>query len=193
MDIDIDLADRQLLLQHVAHAQASIIKDSVVSKHPTGVYFQRMPIDLRNGLAAVDYRTAEDLGFFKIDLLNVHVYQHVRDAQHLDNLMSQEPLWELLQNREFVDRVIHINGHYDSICSMPEPISSINHLAMFLAILRPAKKHLIGQLWAEVEKTVWLKAEDSKFGFKRSHSVAYAHLVAVHMNLLCEQLLNTFD
>lgn len=193
MDIDIDLADRQLLLQHVTHVQASIIKDTVVSKHPTGVYFQKMPMDLPSGLAAVDYRTAEDVGFFKIDLLNVHVYQHVKNSTHLDELMNQEPIWELLQNREFVDKLIHINGHYDSICAMPEPITSINHLAMFLALLRPAKKHLIGQLWTEVEKTVWLKTEDSKFGFKRSHSVAYAHLVAVHMNLLCEQLLNTLD
>lgn len=193
MDIDIDLGDRSRLLELIDHVGASNIKAGVVGKHPTGVYFQRMPVDPVSGLAAVDYRAAEDLGFFKIDLLNVHVYQQVRDEEHLLQLMKQEPMWELLQSREFVDQVIHINGHHDSISAMPEPIASVNHLAMFLAILRPAKKHLIGQLWAEVEKTVWLKSEDGKFGFKRAHSIAYAHLAAVHMNLLCEQLLNPLD
>lgn len=193
MDIDIDLADRQMLLQHVTYVQASVLKEGEMIRHPTGVYFQKMPVDLRRGLAAVNYETAEDMGFFKIDLLNVHVYQNIKNHQHLEDLMNQEPVWELLKNREFVDQVIHINKHYDSIAAMPEPITSINHLAMFLAILRPAKKHLIGQLWADVEKTVWQKAEDGKFAFKRSHSVAYAHLAAVHMNLLCEQLLNPSD
>ena len=193
MDIDIDLGDRTNLLNKVDYVGASNLKDTVVAKHPTGVYFQNVPIDPVSGLAVVDYRIAEELGFFKIDLLNVHVYQQVRDEQHLLQLMNQEPVWELLQSKEFVDQVIHINNHYDLICAMPEPITSINHLAMFLAILRPAKRHLIGQLWADVEKTVWQKAEDGKFAFKRSHSIAYAHLAAVHMNLLCEQLLNSFD
>jgi hypothetical protein len=193
MDIDIDLGDRTQLMELVRHVPASNIKDGIAGKHPTGVYFQLIPTDPLSRLSAVDYRTAEELGFFKIDLLNVHVYQQVRDEEHLVQLINQEPLWELLENREFVDQMIHINGHYDSIRAMPEPITSINHLAMFLAILRPAKKHLIGQLWTEVEKTVWLKSNDGKFGFKRSHSIAYAHLAVVHMNLLCENLLNPLD
>ena len=66
---------------------------------------------------------------------------------------------------------------------MPEPIDSIPRLAMFLAIIRPGKKHLIGNTWAEIAKTVWDKAEDG-YTFKKSHSIAYAHLVVVHMNLL---------
>ena len=54
---------------------------------------------------------------------------------------------------------------------------------MFLAVIRPSKKHLIGKPWREVAKTVW---DDDKTGyhFKKSHSVAYAQLVVVHMNLL---------
>jgi len=193
MDVDIDLGDRTQLMELVRHVPASSIKDGIAGKHPTGVYFQYIPTDPLTRLSAVDYHTAEELGFFKIDLLNVHVYQQVRDEEHLIQLMNQEPLWELLENCEFVDQVIHIHGHYDSIRAMPEPITSIKHLAMFLAILRPAKRHLTGQLWAEVEKTVWLKSNDGKFGFKQSHSIAYAHLAAVHMNLLCEQLLNPLD
>ena len=67
---------------------------------------------------------------------------------------------------------------------MPEPIDSIPRLAMFLALIRPAKKHLIGKRWAEVAKEVWEKDADGGYSFKKSHSLAYSMLIAVHMNLL---------
>jgi hypothetical protein len=54
---------------------------------------------------------------------------------------------------------------------------------MFLAVIRPAKKHLIGETWAEVAKTVWDK-NDEGYNFKKAHAIGYAWLVAVHMNLL---------
>jgi DNA polymerase III alpha subunit len=57
---------------------------------------------------------------------------------------------------------------------------------MFLALIRPAKKHLIGQAWKEVSKTIWDKNTEG-YSFKKSHAVAYAQLVVVHMNLLEEQ------
>jgi hypothetical protein len=69
--------------------------------------------------------------------------------------------------------------------SMPEPIDSITRMAMFLAVIRPGKKHLIGKSWREVSQTVWSKDADG-YAFKKSHSIAYAHLVAVHANLLTE-------
>jgi len=59
-------------------------------------------------------------------------------------------------------------------------------LAMFLALIRPGKRHLIGSSWAEISKTIWDKGDDG-YVFKKSHSLAYSHLVVVHMNLLCEQ------
>jgi hypothetical protein len=69
---------------------------------------------------------------------------------------------------------------------MPESIDSIPRLAMFLAVMRPAKKHLQGLTWKEVAKTVWDKDHDG-YSFKKSHAIAYAQLVVVHMNLLKEQ------
>jgi DNA polymerase III alpha subunit len=71
---------------------------------------------------------------------------------------------------------------------LPEPINSIPRLAMFLALIRPGKKHLIGKTWKEIAETIWDKTEDS-YSFKKSHSLAYAHLVVVHMNLLNENLI----
>ena len=69
---------------------------------------------------------------------------------------------------------------------MPEPNNSIPRLAMALAIIRPSKKHLIGLPWKEVAKTIWDREEGAEYGFKKAHAVAYAHLVAVHANILEE-------
>ena len=68
---------------------------------------------------------------------------------------------------------------------MPESVNSIPRLAMFLAIIRPGKKHLISKTWKEVAKTVWDK-DHTGYTFKKSHAIAYSHLVVVHMNLLEE-------
>jgi hypothetical protein len=70
---------------------------------------------------------------------------------------------------------------------MPEPINTIPRLAMFLAVIRPGKKHLIGKTWAEVAKTIWDR-EEGTYTFKKSHAVAYAHLVVVHMNIISNGL-----
>lgn len=185
MDIDIDLADRSKLLELIDHVPAMMEKNGESVKHPSGIYLQKVPRNALTGLAAVEYKSAEELGFFKLDLLNVHIYQMVRDPQHLETLMNTVPMWELLNSREFVDLVVHINGHYDTLIKM-EPIDSIEKLAMFLAVIRPSKRHLIGHSWDDIRKTVWDPPLDGSYHFKASHSIAYAHLVAVHMNLLCE-------
>ena len=70
---------------------------------------------------------------------------------------------------------------------MPEPINSIPRLAMFLALLRPGKKHLIGESWRDVANTVWDKGSDG-YSFKKAHGIAYAQLVVVHMNLIEQEL-----
>jgi hypothetical protein len=70
---------------------------------------------------------------------------------------------------------------------MPEPINTIPRLAMFLAVIRPSKKHLMGLSWAEVAKTIWDKEQDG-YAFKKAHSISYAQLVVVHMNLLAREI-----
>lgn len=59
-------------------------------------------------------------------------------------------------------------------------------MAMLLAIIRPAKRHLIGKKWSDVAADVWVKPTNGEYYFKKAHAVSYAHLVAVHMNLLCQ-------
>jgi hypothetical protein len=181
-DIDIDFADRSEILRHIKHIPAAMRKVNPIRKHATGVYVSDIPYDALNDMANLDYKEAEDRGYVKLDLLNVHVYEQVRDEQHLVELM-QDPDWSKLNDKAFVEKLIHLSNHYNIIQKMPEPVNSIPRLAMLLAVIRPAKKHLIGRTWREVGLTVWDKADDG-YGFKRSHSCAYAHLVVVHMNLL---------
>lgn len=185
-DIDIDFADRDAVLTLFKHIPATMIKDKI-SKHATGVYFTDIPVDPFTGHASLDYNDAEARGYIKLDFLNVSVYKDIRNEQHLDQLIQQEPSWDKLYDRSFFEQLIHVSSHYDTLISMPEAVNSITRMAMFLSIIRPAKRHLIGKPWAEVAKTVWDKDSDGGYAFKRSHASAYAHLVCVHMNLLANQ------
>lgn len=184
-DIDIDLADRDLLLSKIRHVPAMIDKNGKLTKHNTGIYANPIPSDPLSDISNIDYLEAERLGYMKLDLLNVHIYEQIKNEEDLMRLLDIEPMWEMLKYREFVEKVIHINNHFDIMSRMPEPIDSIPRLMMFLAIIRPAKRYLIGKLWKEVAKEVWLKPADGSYAYKKSHGCAYAHLVVVHMNLLC--------
>ena len=178
-DVDIDFSDRTQLLKHVQGVSARLENGN---KHNTGVYFNNIP-QAHDGLATLDHKRAEELGYFKLDLLNVGVYTQVRNELHLVELM-REPNWSKLHDRAFFEQLIHVGKHYETMAGMPEDITSIQRMAMFLAVIRPAKRHLIGETWGEVAKTIWDKAGQDSYSFKKSHSVAYAQLVTVHMNLL---------
>ena len=78
---------------------------------------------------------------------------------------------------------VHPSLKHDLLMRMPEPVDSIEQLAMFLAVIRPTKRHLAGLAWSEVAKTVWDRSEDG-YQFKRAHAIAYSHVVAINMLLL---------
>jgi hypothetical protein len=181
-DIDIDFADRQQVLDLLNVTPASIMRDGKLVKHNTGVYATDIPVDPFVGSASLDYNVAEDRGYMKLDLLNVHVYKQVKDETHLIKLM-QEPDWTKLYDPAICSQLIHINNHYDTLLKMPEPVDSIPRLAMFLAVIRPGKRHLIGYTWKDVAATVWDKVE-GEYSFKKAHAIAYAQLVSVNLNLL---------
>jgi hypothetical protein len=184
-DIDIDFGDRERLLKLIKHIPAAMRDVEPIKKHPTGVYITDVPYDPVNDMCSLDYKEADERGYFKLDLLNVNIYKAVKDELHLISLMT-EPNWERLKERNFVSVLLHLNKQYDVMQQMPEPINSIPRLAMFLAIIRPAKRNLIGKTWKEISKTVWID-NNTGYTFKKSHAVAYAQLVVVHMNLLEEQ------
>lgn len=183
-DIDIDFADREIALAALKTTPASIIRDGKLSKHNTGVHVTSIPIDPFTGCSSIDYEAAEARGYIKLDFLNVGVYKQVRSEQHLLELM-REPDWTQLYDRAICQQLIHINNHYDTLLKMPEPVDSVPRLAMFLAVIRPGKRHLIGKPWSMVAESIWDKVE-GEYSFKKAHAVAYANLVVVHLNLINE-------
>jgi hypothetical protein len=182
-DIDIDFADRDIILSQITHRVAKLDSGK---KHNTGVYVTEIPHNPVDNISTIDHKIADDRGYFKLDFLNVSIYKDVRDEKHLSDLMSKEPMWELLQHDEFVDQLFHLNGH-GSILRQTCP-TSVEQLAAVLAMIRPAKRHLIGQDWTTIMEEVWTKPTNDEYYFKKAHAVSYAMAVVVHMNLLCEQL-----
>lgn len=185
-DIDIDFADREQALKHIRYTAAAIDRNGTLVKHNTGIYVTDIPQNPFTNTASLDHSLAEDRGYVKLDFLNVGVYGHVRDNQHLQQLMDRDPDWAKLYDPDFCSQVIHIGNHYDTLINMPEAVNSIPRMAMFLAVIRPGKRHLVGQSWKDVGKVVWDKPDDDSYFFKKAHAVAYAHLVAVHMNILTD-------
>ena len=185
MDIDVDFGDRNRALAVLKHVPASRIEESKLVKHATGVYFHSVPFDPIKNCCSVPHSSNEE--FFKIDFLNVSMYAGVRDEAHLIELMNTEPIWELLEQEEFVKMLFHINNYFPLV-NLMKP-KTIEQLAAVLAIIRPAKRHLAGRPWKEVFEEVWKKPETGNhYFFKKSHSISYAIAIVVQMNLLCEQI-----
>lgn len=185
-DIDIDFVDRDEALKLFKHIKASRVENNELTKHNTGVYFHSIPMNAIEGISAVPYDQAEDQGFFKIDFLNVGIYKGVRNEEHLIQLMNQEPIWDLLQDDDFVNLLFHVNGH-GSILRQLKP-NSVEQLAAILAMIRPAKRYLLGENWSKILNEVWQKPENDDYYFKKSHATAYAMAIVVQMNLICEQI-----
>lgn len=186
-DIDIDLADREDVLKLIDYTAARQITQGQVRHHNSGVYVTDIPYDPINNCAAIDYETAEDRGYFKIDLLNQTVYKLIRSEEHYQELLNREPDWQRLwTDPEWAKQLIHIGSYTDLLKSMKP--DSIPRMAAFIAIIRPGKAHLQNRPWSEVFDTVWDGDASRGFVFKHSHSISYAALVALHMNLLSETI-----
>jgi DNA polymerase III alpha subunit len=186
-DIDIDFSDRDKVLEHFKHVAASIKEaDGTLKKHNTGIYCTNIPHNPATGLSNIDYKEAEERGYFKIDFLNVNIYKDIKNEEHLIRLMNTEPIWELLEEDEFTDLLFHVNGHGNILRAMKP--KSIEELAAVLAMIRPAKKKLIGKDWKKVMKYIWVKPDNDEYYFKKSHAIAYATAVVVQMNLICESI-----
>jgi len=182
-DIDIDFADRDIVLSKIQHRVAKLDSGK---KHNTGIYTTEIPHNPIDNLATVEHKAADERGYFKLDFLNVSIYKDVRDEAHLTELMEKEPLWQLLEHEDFSEKVFHLNGH-SALLKVLKP-NSVLKLAATLAIIRPAKRHLVNESWETIMKEVWTKPTDGAYYFKKAHAVSYAMACVVHINLMCEKL-----
>lgn len=181
-DIDIDFADRSVILDKIQHRVAKLDTDK---KHNTGIYVTEIPHNPIDNLSTIEHKTAEDRGYFKLDFLNVSIYKNVKSNEHLQQLMDKEPLWDLLTEPEFSNNLFHV-GEHSTILQQTKP-KSVEQLAAVLAMIRPAKRHLVNETWQTILTEVWKKPEDGSYYFKKAHAISYAMAVVIHMNLLCEE------
>ena len=182
-DIDIDLANRDQLLALIQTTAARQDTQGHTRRHNSGVYVTDIPRDPVHDCAAIDYETAAGLGYFKIDLLNMTVYQLIQNPQHYDQMLALEPPWSRLwTDPEWAQQLVHV-GNYTQLLVAMRP-DSIPRMAAFISVIRPGKAHLQNQSWEDVFESVWDGDASRGFVFKQSHAVGYATLVALHMNLL---------
>ena len=185
-DVDIDFADREDILKLIKHTSAMQNNEQGMRKHNSGVYVTDIPYNPLTDTSSIDYQSAEERGYFKIDFLNVNVYKLIKDQAHYDELMVRDTPWHRLQEREFFEQVIHIGNHYDLNSNLE--LDSIPRMAMFLALIRPGKRHLVGKNWSDISKDIWTVPDDGSYFFKKSHAISYSVLVTLHMKLLDENL-----
>lgn len=188
-DLDVDLNEntRNDILNKIKHIPASKINEKGIFPHNVGVYFCDIPQDKISGLASIDYKRAEEeFGFYKVDLLHNLTYDKFSSRKEVEDSISKEPNWNLLKNPLIVEKLPHINNYADLLLKLPL-ITSVEELAMFIAIIRPGKKYLIDSVlkngWKSIEDKIWLK-EENGFQFKKSHSIAYALSIVSCMNSL---------
>ena len=182
-DIDIDLADRDQVLRLIQHVPARHTVNDQPRRHNSGVYVTNIPRDPVLGCAAIDYQAAESRGYFKIDLLNMSVYQLIRDPDHYQAMLNLEPPWSRLWlDLEWSAQLVHV-GNYAELLKRMQP-DSVPRMAAFISIIRPGKAHLQGQPWDIVFESVWDGDDSRGYCFKKAHALGYAALVSLHMNLL---------
>lgn len=182
-DIDIDFADRETVLKLIQHTPARQVVDGRVRKHNSGVYVTEIPVDPVNKCASIDYETAEARGYFKLDFLNMGVYQLVQSPEHYEQMLAATPPWDRLwQDPAWAAQLAHV-GNYTDLLKAMKP-DSIPRMAAFISIIRPGKAHLQKKPWADVFASVWDGDDSRGYTFKKAHSLSYAVLVSLHMNLL---------
>lgn len=187
MDIDIDVGDNEAVRKLFNVTRASMVQNDELIPHLVGVYFQNIPIDPITKLAAVPYKQAEELGYMKIDFLNINLLKYFTDKKQIRGLLKKDPDWSLMQDRQVCEKLFQLHNHYDLVRKVKP--KSIDDIADCIALIRPAKRHLIDQYInnpCKVRKQLYdVTSEDKKKGsYRKSHAIAYAHNIVLQLHLI---------
>lgn len=185
MDIDIDLPTTFHPLDHFDVTLASMVKGGKLVKHPAGVYFQNIPQDKITKLAAIPFKEAEDMDYFKIDFLHLTFLDNFNNKAEIRQLLQIEPDWTLLESSSVVERLFQIHRHFDIIHQVKP--TSVIMLADAIALIRPAKRQLLANYIKtpiKIRKFLYMKPDDGKYYFKKSHAIAYALTIVLQLHLV---------
>ncbi|MCB1711016.1 MAG: hypothetical protein KDH96_00605 [Candidatus Riesia sp.] len=189
MDIDFDLPSWFDAEKHFECRRASMVNQDVLEPHPCGYYFENIP--LCNGISAIPYEVANELGFQKIDFLSLR-FLDTLSFEDLQKFREQEPQWYLLQKEEYVSKLMHL-GTRDSegklkhlhVLQYIKP-SCLEEVADVLSLIRPKNINYIEQYIINkqyVRSKIYSQNGDG-YLFKRSHAFSYAQNIGVQLNFL---------
>ena len=86
-----------------------------------------------------------------------------------------------------VKNLAHVHAHI-GVLKVLKP-QSIIELAEVLAIIRPAKRHLLNESKEKIKKEVWKLNQLMVHTILKKHTqIAYAVSIVVQLNLFCEQV-----
>ena len=185
MDIDIDFkTDFDPLSLFKDWVRATVLKDGELTPHPCGIYLQKIAIDPMTGLAAIPYRQAEELGFYKLDFLHLSAYDIFESRDELLALASAEPNWDLLKLRTVVEDLFQLRKSFDVVDAV-QP-RSLLELSDVMALIRPGKRNLMDFYLKDREKgrrLIYAKTSEG-YSFKKSHALSYAMVAKMQLCLL---------
>lgn len=183
MDIDIDVSPN-FSKSTFPWARASVIRDGMLTPHPCGMYPQAIPVDRLTKLSAIPYDIAEDFGYLKIDFLNLNVYTNFKTRAEIDELLTKEPDWTLLQLPSNHPKLFQLANHGDLLVKLHP--KNILELADVLALIRPGKKQLLSLYLKDQKLTrALLWSHDSTgYSFKKSHALGYAYVIWLQLHLI---------
>lgn len=188
-DIDIDFPTSFNPTKIFPWTRASQVKNGYLTPHVCGVYPQNIPVDQVTKTSAIPYKEAEELGYIKVDMLHLGVYDHFSSREEIQELLQIDPDWGLLLIPEEQKKLFQLSQHGD-VLNTVKP-RSIEELADVLALIRPGKKQLAKLYVAQRESTRRiLYAKDEKgYSFKKSHAIAYAMVIVLQLHLIATGVL----
>ncbi len=184
MDIDIDLepdVDIQKIFRNVI--PASMVDDGELKQHPVGFYFQDIPMDILTGLSAIPYGNTEEFGYYKIDMLTVHLLKHFDSKAEMRKLQHKEPNWDLLLDETVVKTLFHLGKHHSTLMKVKP--RSVQTLADVFALIRPNKRPLLDKYIKNPDKyRTEIYTKRSPEDMRKAHAIPYALLIVLQLHLI---------
>lgn len=183
MDVDYDIKPGFIPKNIFSVVYASKVDNGNLKKHNVGVYFQKIPEDRITGVSAIPYKDAEELGYMKIDFLNLNLLSFFKTSRDVEVLANKEPNWNMLTDKNKVKKLFHIGNHYGLINKIKP--RSVEDLSDCLALRLPVKRHLVDYYLSDrdsVREVLFEKTDE--YYFKKSHAIAYAKNIVICMHLV---------
>ena len=102
-DIDIDVKSHTKKDKYGVRAVIYDAERVRLKPHPSGHYVDtNVPVDGVTGMAAIDYKESDEIGFTKLDLLTNTSYDMFDTKQEVIDALNKEPDWTMLLDQKFI-------------------------------------------------------------------------------------------